>query len=107
MQLRPSNAKPDCEEKRDPDIRSLIIHKKENELDPDTQLEKRPFAAGARSNRVFEAKQTSSLVTFAGFPRLLRYIGVDFTLRLKTHTENEAIAWAILKSKMRVFELRI
>ena len=42
-----SNAKPDCEEKRDPDKRSLIIQKKENELDPDTQLEKRKFAAGA------------------------------------------------------------
>jgi hypothetical protein len=40
-----SNAKPDCEEKRDPDKRSLIIQKKENELDPDTQLEKRTFAA--------------------------------------------------------------
>lgn len=40
-----SNAKPDCEEKRDPDKRSLIIQKKENELDPDTQLEKRSFAA--------------------------------------------------------------
>ena len=43
-----SNAKPDCEEKRDPDKRSLIIQKKENELDPDTQLEKRSFAASAR-----------------------------------------------------------
>lgn len=42
-----SNANTDCEEKRDPDIRSLIIQKKENELDPDTQLEKRTFAAGA------------------------------------------------------------
>lgn len=40
-----SNAKPDCGEKRDPDKRSLIIQKKENELDPDTQLEKRSFAA--------------------------------------------------------------
>jgi len=40
-----SNAKPDCEEKRDPDKRSLIIQKKENELDPDNQLEKRSFAA--------------------------------------------------------------
>ena len=40
-----SNAKPDCEEKRDPDKRSLIIQKKKNELDPDTQLEKRTFAA--------------------------------------------------------------
>jgi hypothetical protein len=43
-----SNAKPDCEEKRDPDKRSLIIQEKENELDPDTQLEKQSFAAGAR-----------------------------------------------------------
>jgi hypothetical protein len=42
-----SNAKPDCEEKRDPDKRSLIIQKKENELDPDTQLENPTFAAGA------------------------------------------------------------
>jgi hypothetical protein len=40
-----SNAKPDCEEKRDPDKQSLIIQKKENELDPDTQLEKQTFAA--------------------------------------------------------------
>jgi hypothetical protein len=45
MQRRTSNAKPDCEEKRDPDIRSLIIQKKESELDPDTQLEKQTFAA--------------------------------------------------------------
>ena len=45
MQRRPSNAKPDCEEKRDPDKRSLVIQKKENELDPDTQLEKKTFAA--------------------------------------------------------------
>ena len=45
-----SNAKPDCEEKRDPDKRSLIIQKKENELDPDTQLEKPPFAAPANQN---------------------------------------------------------
>jgi hypothetical protein len=40
-----SNAKLGCEEKRDPDKRSLIIQKKENELDPDTQLEKRTSAA--------------------------------------------------------------
>jgi hypothetical protein len=44
-----SNAKPDCEEKRDPDKRSLIIQKKENELDPDTQLEKQTFAAPAKA----------------------------------------------------------
>ncbi|MEP5730194.1 MAG: hypothetical protein ABJL67_12585, partial [Sulfitobacter sp.] len=47
MQRRTSNAKPDCEEKRDPDVRSLQNQKKENELDPDTQLEKRKFAAPA------------------------------------------------------------
>ncbi|MEP5729982.1 MAG: hypothetical protein ABJL67_11510, partial [Sulfitobacter sp.] len=47
MQRRTSNAKPDCEEKRDPDVRSLQNQKKENELDPDTQLEKRKFAAKA------------------------------------------------------------
>jgi len=46
-----SNAKPDCEEKRDPDKRSLIIQKKENELDPDTQLEKRSFAAIRANDR--------------------------------------------------------
>jgi hypothetical protein len=45
MQRRPSNAKSDCEEKRDPDKRSQPTWKKENELDPDTQLEKRTFAA--------------------------------------------------------------
>ncbi|MGJ8597356.1 hypothetical protein [Sulfitobacter sp.] len=39
------NAKPDCEEKRDPDKQPLIIQKKENEPDPDTRLEERPFAA--------------------------------------------------------------
>ncbi|WP_417809548.1 hypothetical protein, partial [Thioclava sp.] len=51
-----SNAKPDCEEKRDPDKRSLIIQKKENELDPDTQLEKRSFAAlPIRSAQTMEA----------------------------------------------------
>jgi hypothetical protein len=38
-----SNANTDCEEKRDPDIRSLIIQKKENKLDPDTQLEKQTW----------------------------------------------------------------
>ena len=42
-----SNAKPDCEEKRDPDKRSLIIQKKENELDPHTQLEKPPLTETA------------------------------------------------------------
>jgi hypothetical protein len=42
MQRRTSNAKPDCEEKRDPDKRYLNNQKKENELDPGTQLEKRP-----------------------------------------------------------------
>jgi len=49
MQRRTSNAKPDCEEKRDPDKRSLNIQKKENELDPAPQLEKRTFATVARS----------------------------------------------------------
>ena len=47
MQRCPSNTKTDCEEKRDPDKRSPVIQKKENELDPDTQLEKRKFAANA------------------------------------------------------------
>ncbi len=37
----------DCEEKRDPDNRSQINQNKENELDPDTQLEKRTFSADA------------------------------------------------------------
>lgn len=46
-----SNAKTDCEEKRDPDMRSSSIQKKENELDPDTQLEKRTFAAVAQALR--------------------------------------------------------
>ncbi|MEO9514479.1 MAG: hypothetical protein ABJG55_01935 [Paracoccaceae bacterium] len=49
MQRRPSNAKPDCEEKRDPDKRSLITQKKENELDPDTQLERQTFATSAKA----------------------------------------------------------
>ena len=52
------NAKPDCEEKRDPDKRSLIIQKKENELDPDTQLEKRNFDAGAR----FPVKKAKAVI---------------------------------------------
>lgn len=47
MQRRPSSAKPDCEEKRDPDRRYPITQKKEYELDTDTQLEKRTFAADA------------------------------------------------------------
>jgi len=55
-----SNAKPDCEEKRDPDKRSLIIQNKENELDPDTQLEKRSFAAqrtdGSYTQKAYFAK---------------------------------------------------
>lgn len=38
---------------------------------------------------------------------MLRYIQVNYTLRLSAHIESEAIAWAILKSKMRAFELRI
>ncbi|MBA98315.1 MAG: hypothetical protein COB29_00740 [Sulfitobacter sp.] len=46
-----SNAKPDCGEKRDPDKRSLIIQKKENELDPVTQLEKQSFAALRMNDR--------------------------------------------------------
>ena len=52
-----SNAKPDCEEKRDPDKRSLIIQKKETELDPGTQLEKQTFAAAA-SNFALGRKAT-------------------------------------------------
>lgn len=44
MQRRLSNAKPDCEEKRDPDKRSHTTEEKENELDLDTQLEKWTFA---------------------------------------------------------------
>jgi len=48
MQRRTSNVKPDCEEKRDPDKRSQSIKWKEKELDPDTQLEKRSFAAVAK-----------------------------------------------------------
>ena len=43
MQQRPSQAKPDSAEKLYPDKRSLIIHKKENELDPNTQSEKLSF----------------------------------------------------------------
>jgi hypothetical protein len=56
-----SNAKPDCEEKRDPDKRSLIIQKKENELDPDTQLEKQTFAAPANQIRQLEESGRSGL----------------------------------------------
>ena len=40
MQRRPSNAKQDCEEKRDPEKRSYLTMKG-IELDPNTQLEKR------------------------------------------------------------------
>jgi hypothetical protein len=63
-----SNAKPDCGEKRDPDKRSLIIQKKENELDPDTQLEKRSFAACAlilqrTTGTVVDLPSTSELVS--------------------------------------------
>jgi len=42
-----SNSKPYGKEKRDPDMRSLFIQKKEDELVPDNQLEKRIFAAVA------------------------------------------------------------
>lgn len=62
MQRRHSNAKPDCEEKRDPDKRSLIIRKKENELDPDTQLEKRSFAAFAYGAQKFYRSRHSTLI---------------------------------------------
>ena len=54
MQRRNSNAKPDCEEKRDPDKRSQIIQKKENELDPDTQLETRTLAAACISDSLLK-----------------------------------------------------
>jgi hypothetical protein len=57
-----SNAKPDCEEKRDPDKRSLIIQKKENELDPDTQLEKRTFAARRGLLQTLKHSQRLSLL---------------------------------------------
>ncbi len=56
-----SSAKPDCEEKRDPDKRSLIIQKKENELDPDTQLDKRSFAASARRLQAWDVKAEAGL----------------------------------------------
>jgi hypothetical protein len=55
-----SNAKPDCEEKRDPDKRSLIIQKKENELDPDTQLEK-PTFKNDFFDAVTQVRQTRAL----------------------------------------------
>jgi hypothetical protein len=61
-----SNAKPDCEEKRDPDKRSLIIQKKENELDLDTQLEKRalvaaePFCHSGQSRRSTSTKRNAA-----------------------------------------------
>jgi hypothetical protein len=61
-----SNAKPDCEEKRDPDKRSLIIQKKENELDPDTQLEQQTFAAGA-SQECFIGRSRHSNWRRSGF----------------------------------------
>ncbi|MFT6299427.1 MAG: hypothetical protein ACJAWC_002793, partial [Yoonia sp.] len=44
-----SNIKPDCEEKRDPDERHRPKTNKEKELDLNTQLEKRIFAASAKS----------------------------------------------------------
>lgn len=72
-----------------------------------TQRAGADFRCGCEIKSHFEAKQTSSLVTFAGFLRVLRYIGADYTLRLSAQIENEVIEWAILKSKMRVFELRI
>jgi len=56
-----SNAKPDCEEKRDPDKRSLIIQKKENELDPDTQLEKQTFAAVGEPRMLHRSEPTFKL----------------------------------------------
>jgi hypothetical protein len=49
MQRRRFERQPDCGEKRDPDKRSLIIQKKENELDPDTQLEKPTFSTTVMS----------------------------------------------------------
>lgn len=52
MQRRRFDRQSDCGEKRDPDKRSLIIQKKENELDPDTQLEKQTFAAKCTDVRI-------------------------------------------------------
>jgi len=67
---------PDCEEKRDPDERKRPKRKKENELDPNTQLEKadigvsvtigarpklglgRPLAQCVRSIPTFEGTQS-------------------------------------------------
>lgn len=61
MQRRRFERQPDCGEKRDPDKRSLIIQKKENELDPDTQLEKHLFAA-MRRRAPFEPTAASDRV---------------------------------------------
>jgi hypothetical protein len=47
----PSRHQPDCEEKRDPDERQSPKTKKENELDPNTQLEKQTFAANFGNDR--------------------------------------------------------
>jgi hypothetical protein len=41
----PKRHQPDCEEKRDPDERQRPERKKENELDLNTQLERRPIIA--------------------------------------------------------------
>jgi hypothetical protein len=66
MQRRTSNAKPDCEEKRDPDKRSLIIQKKENELCQDTQLEKLSFAATAKAPISMDAvRKIASIISLS------------------------------------------
>lgn len=91
---------PSVESRREPDIRCVRgdTGPKGGETD---------LRCGCQIKSHFEAKQTSSLVTFAGFLRVLRYVEADYTLRLSAQIENEVIEWAILKSKMRVFELRI
>jgi hypothetical protein len=62
-----SNSKPDCEEMRDLDKRSLIIQKKENELDPDTQLEKRAFVAAEPFCHSGQSRRSTSSKRNAAF----------------------------------------
>ena len=53
MQRRPSNARRDCEEKRDPDSDPQSFRRRKMELDPETQLEKLTFSATAMHPRGF------------------------------------------------------
>jgi hypothetical protein len=61
----PSRHQPDCGEKRDPDERQWPKRNKENELDPNTQLEKPTLTGQVLDKLVWKTLRIAALRDFA------------------------------------------